>query len=156
MAQLLNFRLSETKTIRKLNYTIMKMIKMKNRFLFIAPAVLLFAMSFTSCKKNDDTNSGSASTAIKVTDAPLDDANVSGVFVTIAEIKLDGQTVQGFTKTTVDLATYQNGSTKTIGTFNLEGKVYSSITFVLDFDADANGNAPGSYVLNTGNVKHKL
>ena len=132
------------------------MIKMKNKFLLIAPAVLLFAMSLTSCKKDDDANSGSASTTIKVTDAPLDDVNVSGVFVTIAEIKVDGQTVQGFTKTTVDLAAYQNGSTKTIGTFNLEGKTYSSITFVLDFDADASGNAPGSYVLTTGNVKHKL
>ena len=134
----------------------MKMIKMKNKFLLIAPAVLLFAMSLTSCKKDDDANSGSASTTIKVTDAPLDDVNVSGVFVTIAEIKVDGQTVQGFTKTTVDLAAYQNGSTKTIGTFNLEGKTYSSITFVLDFDADASGNAPGCYVLTTGNVKHKL
>jgi Domain of unknown function (DUF4382) len=133
----------------------MKMIKSKNRILLIAPAVLLFAMSLTSCKK-DDANSGSATTAIKVTDAPSDDVNVSGTFVTIAEIKVDGQTVQGFTKTTVDLAAYQNGSTKTIGTFNLEGKTYNSITFVLDFDADASGTAPGCYVLTTGNVKHKL
>ena len=134
-------------------------MKMKNRISLIAPAVLLFAMSLTSCKKDNDTNpggSGSASTTIKVTDAPSDDVNVSGAFVTIAEIKVDGQTVQGFTKTTVDLAAYQNGSTKTIGTFNLEGKTYSSITFVLDFDADASGNAPGCYVLTTGNVKHKL
>ena len=132
------------------------MTKMTNKILLIAPAVLLFAMSLTSCKKDDDANSGSASTTIKVTDAPSDDVNVSGAFVTIAEIKVDGQTVQGFTKTTVDLAAYQNGSTKTIGTFNLEGKTYSSITFVLDFDADASGNAPGCYVLTTGNVKHKL
>jgi len=134
------------------------MLKMKNKFLLIAPAVLLFALSLTSCKKDDDTNngSGSASTAIKITDAPLDDANVTGAFVTISEIKVDGKTVQGFTKTTVDLAAYQNGSTKTLGTFNLEGKTYSSITFVLDFDTDASGNAPGSYVLTTGNVKHKL
>lgn len=134
------------------------MIKMKNKILLIAPAFLLFAMSLTSCKKSDDTNSGSgsASTAIKVTDAPMDDVNVSGAFVTISEIKVDGQTVQGFTKTTVDLAAYQNGNTKTLGNFNLEGKTYSNITFVLDFDSDANGNAPGSYVLTTGNVKHKL
>jgi len=133
----------------------MKMIKMKNKILLIAPAILLFAMVLTSCKK-DDANSGSASTDIKVTDAPSDDVNVSGTFVTISEIKVDGKTVQGFTKTTVDLAAYQNGSTKSIGTFNLEGKTYSSITFVLDFDTDASGNAPGSYVLTTGNVKHKL
>jgi hypothetical protein len=138
----------------KLNF--MKMNTIKNKALLIAPAVLLFALSLTSCKKDDNANSGSASTAIKITDAPSDDVNVSGAYVTIAEVKVDGQTVQGFTKTTVDLAAYRNGSTKTIGTFNLEGKTYSSITFVLDFDADANGIAPGCYVLTAGNVKHKL
>jgi len=137
------------------------MLKMKNNILLIVPAVvLLFAVSLTSCSKDDDngggSGSGSASTTIKVTDAPFDDANVTGAFVTISEIKVDGQTVQGFTKTTVDLAAYQNGSTSTLGTFNLEGKNYSNITFVLDFDTDATGNAPGSYVLTTGNVKHKL
>jgi len=138
----------------------MKIIKLKSKLLLIAPAILLFAMALTSCNKDDDNGgsggSGTAATTIKVTDAPFDDANVTGAFVTISEIKVDGQTVQDFTKTTVDLAAYQNGSTKTLGTFNLEGKNYSSITFVMDFDTDASGNAPGSYVLTTGNVKHKL
>jgi hypothetical protein len=137
----------------------MKMTKLKNKILLVVPAALLFALSLNSCKKDDNnTNpgSGSAATTIKVTDAASDDANVSGAFVTISEIKVDGQTVQGFTKTTVDLAAYQNGNTKTLGTFNLQGKTYSNLTFVLDFDADANGNAPGCYVLTTGNVKHKL
>jgi hypothetical protein len=134
----------------------MKMNRMKSRFLLMAPAVLLFAGLLASCKKGDNNNSGTASTAIKVTDAPVDDANISGAFVTISEIKVDGQSVQGFTKTTVDLAAYQNGTTKTLGTFNLEGKTYSNITFVLDFNTDASGNAPGCYVLTTSNVKHKL
>jgi Domain of unknown function (DUF4382) len=135
----------------------MKMIQLQSKVLLTTSAFFLFAISLTSCKKDDDgTNSGSAATTIKVTDAASDDANVSGAFVTISEIKLDGQTVQGFTKTTVDLAAYQNGNTKNIGTFNLEGKTYSSITFVLDFDTDANGTAPGSYVLTSANVKHKL
>ncbi len=134
------------------------MNRLKTRFLLIAPAVLLFAGLLASCKKDDNNNNNSrtASTAIKVTDAPVDDANVSAAFVTISEIKVDGQTVQGFTKTTVDLAAYRNGTTKTLGTFNLEGKTYSNITFVLDFDTDASGNAPGCYVVTTGNVKHKL
>ncbi len=128
----------------------MKMLKMKNKILLLAPAAaLLFSATLTSCNKDDDNDgsggSGSAATTIKVTDAPFDDVNVTGAFVTISEIKVDGQTVQGFTKTTVYLAAY-----------NLEGKNYSNITFVLDFDTDASGNAPGSYVLTTGNVKHKL
>lgn len=135
------------------------MIKLKNKILLIAPAVLIFAASLTSCKKDDDTNNGgtgTAATTIKVTDAPMDDANVTGAFVTITDIKLDGQSVQGFTKTTVDLAAYRNGNTKTLGNFNLDGKTYSNITFVLDYDTDESGNTPGSYVMTTGNVKHKL
>ncbi len=133
------------------------MIQLKSKILVIGSAALLFAVSLNSCKKDDgSTNSGTAATTFKVTDAASDDVNVTGAFVTISEIKIDGQTVQGFTKTTVDLAAYQNGNTKTLGNFNLEGKTYSNITFVLDFDTDANGNAPGSYVLTTGNVKHKL
>lgn len=121
-------------------------------------SIIFFLLTLASCSKNDNNNggSGSAATAIKVTDGPIDDASVSGAFVTIADIKVDGVSIQGFTKTTVDLAAYANGSTKTLGNFNLTGKTYSSITFVLDFDADASGNAPGCYVLSSTAVKHKL
>lgn len=113
------------------------------------------ALTFISCQKENSDDSGNASTTIKITDAPIDDASVTGAFVTITDIKLDGQSVQGFSKTTVDLMAYANGSTKTLGNFNLAGRTYSSITFVLDFDADANGVAPGCYVL-AGAIKHKL
>lgn len=128
------------------------------RFTIAALGALLLSTTIISCSKDDDTGNGSgtAATTIKVTDAPIDDASISGAFVTIADIKLDGQSVSGFTKTTVNIAALQNGTTNTLGTFNLAGKTYSSITFVLDFDTDANGAAPGSYVLTTGNVKHKL
>ncbi len=144
----------------------MKKIMIPNRLCSIALSVLLFfSMTFVSCSKDDSMNSsgtsgsggsGSAPTALSITDAPIDDASVSGAFVTIADIKLDGQSVAGFTKTTINLAAYQNGATTTIGNFNLTGKTYSSISFVLDFDTDASGNAPGSYILTTGAVKHKL
>lgn len=130
----------------------------RKSFGMAAVALLLLSVIFVSCKK-EDTNgngTGTAATTFKVTDAPFDDASVMGAFVTIADIKLDGQSVQGFTKTTIDIAAFQNGATKTIGTFNLAGKTYNSVTFVLDFDTDASGNAPGSYVLTAGNIKHKL
>lgn len=133
----------------------MKMSNITNKLCLIATG-MIFSMALVSCSKSDDTNSGSASTAIKVTDGPIDDASVSGAFVTIADVKLDGVSVQGFTKTTIDLMAYQNGTTKTLGNFNLAGKTYSSITFVLDFNTDASGNAPGCYVLSTTAVKHKL
>jgi hypothetical protein len=129
------------------------------RFWSSLPAIVLTifiaAFSLMSCQKDNSGGSGPASTTIKVTDGAIDDASVTGAFVTITDIKLDGQSVQGFSKTTVDLNAFQNGATRTLGNFSLEGRTYSSITFVLDFDLDASGNAPGCYVL-TGAVKHKL
>jgi hypothetical protein len=114
------------------------------------------ALLFTACEKDDSTSSGSATTTIKITDAPIDDASVTGAFVTITDIQLDGQSVQGFSKTTIDLNAYRNGATHSLGNFNLQGKTYSSITFVLDYNTDANGNTPGCYVVTAGSVKHKL
>lgn len=134
-----------------------KQIKKNNpvTWLIICSATIF---AFTACNKDNsmDSGSGAANTEIKITDAPIDDAAVGGAFVTITDIKLDGQSVQGFTKTTVDLNAYQNGTTKTLGNFNLQSKTYSNITFVLDYDMDADGNAPGCYVLTTGAVKHQL
>ena len=128
---------------------------MRHTFGVMAVA-LVFSLVFASCKKNDSDTSGSAPTTFKVTDAPIDDASVTAAFVTIADIKLDGVSIPGFTKTTVDLEAFQNGNTKTLGTFNLGGKTYSTITFVLDFDTDASGNLPGCYVVSNSGVKSKL
>lgn len=126
---------------------------MKSLTFAIAIAGLI---SFTACEKDDNNISGNGNTEFKVTDAPVDDASVTGAFVTISDIKLDGQSLQGFSKTTVDLNAYRNGNTKTIGNFNLDSKTYNSITFVLDYETDQSGNTPGSYVVTTGGVKHKL
>ena len=131
------------------------MTNTKSKLTRMIAGAFLFSLALVSCKK-DDNNSGSASTTFKMTDAPFDDASVAGAFVTITGIKLDGVSVQGFTKTTVDIAAYQNGLTKTLGTFNLDGKTYSNVTFVLDYDTDASGNTPGSYVLAVNGTKHKL
>ena len=128
-------------------------MKTRNNLMVISAAFLLL-ISFVSCKKS--TSSDYAYATIKITDAPIDDASVTGAFVTITDIKLDGRSIDGFTKTTIDLAAFQNGSAKTLGNFNLQGKTYSNITFVLDLNTDANGSSPGCYVLTTGNVKHAL
>lgn len=132
-----------------------KKLIMRHTFGVMAVA-LVFSLAFASCKKNESDTSGSAPTTFKVTDAPIDDASVTAAFVTIADIKLDGVSIPGFTKTTVDLEAFQNGNTKTLGTFNLGGKTYSTITFVLDFDTDASGNLPGCYVVSNSGVKSKL
>jgi Domain of unknown function (DUF4382) len=121
-------------------------------------ALLLFGFFFTSCNKDNGTatNSGSSSTTMKMTDAAADDSAIKAVVVTIADIRLDGQSVQGFQRTTVRISDYKNGSILNLGTFNLRNANYSNITFVLDYNTDANGQVPGSYYMTFDSVKHQL
>ena len=132
------------------------MTNTKRTFAGIFAILFLFSIVFMSCKKDDNTDGGSGNTTLKVTDAPFDDASVSAVFVTVTDVKFDGVSVSGFTKTTFDIAALQNGTSRIIGNFNLEGRTYNSVTFVLDYSTDAQGNAPGSYVLTTNGTKHAL
>lgn len=121
--------------------------------LFLASSVIALGFFATGCNK-DSNSSGSAQ--IEITDAPIDDASVKSTFVTIADIKVDGTSISGFTKTTIDLMAYQNGVTKVLANAKLNAKTYSNITLVLDFNADQSGTGPGCYVLDVNGVKHKL
>ncbi len=117
--------------------------------------------AFVACQKDDEPTNGDQDqqegrVTIEITDAPVDDAEVKGVFVTIADIKVDGNSVQGFSRTTIDLMAYQNGNTKTLGSFDMEAKAYNEITLVLDFDQDESGSSPGCYVEKEEGEKHML
>ena len=125
----------------------------QNLLMFIMIGGLVFVLP--SCSKN---NSGPSkgTTSFEVTDAPVDDANVSGAFVTISEIDVDGKPIQGFQKTTVNLMAYQSGNTKLLNSINMSSKAYSSVSLVLDYDKDATGNSPGCYIMTANNTKEKL
>lgn len=131
-------------------------MKMTIRFLKL-PALILALTStiaFTSCNKDEDSDSGKAS--IYVTDAPIDDANVKAVFVTVADLKIDGNSVEGFNKQTIEISAYQNGKTELLYDDELEANQYSEITLVLDYETDAEGNSPGSYVVTSDNEKKMI
>ena len=117
---------------------------------------LCAAFSIVSCGKDDSTDPSKGSVNFEITDAPFDDASVKGVFVTIVAVKVDGKAIEGFNKTTIDLAAYQRGSTKMLGSANLDAKTYSNVTLVLDNAADQNGTAPGCYVMTTSNTKKAI
>lgn len=129
---------------------------MKTRNLFTA-TILVFAITFlASCSNDDGATYGDekSQTNFYITDAPSDNTNVKGVFVTVADVKVNGVSIEGFTKTTIDLMQYQNGVTKLLGNLELNTGTYSNITLVLDNQTNASGNAPGSYVLMTnGTIK---
>lgn len=115
--------------------------------------------AFVSCTDNNDDpgmDGESYDTTFKVTDAPIDNANVEAVVVTIANVKVDGKALEGFTATTVNLAALVNGKTETLGNMDLQAGSYSNIEFELDFEKDVNGNSPGCYVEMADGTKDAL
>ena len=131
---------------------------------FVKLILLSFVtLTFLHCEKEvvdpDDPNNSTAKGTIylQITDAPTDNANVEGVFVTVAEIKIDGISYEGFSgKQTIDVMAYQNGNVKSLGLSELETGIYANISFVLDYETDALGNSPGCFVQTTDGQKESL
>ncbi len=127
-------------------------------------AIFLATLMVQSCKKNDDsvnpnnTNSGTQGTlSVEITDAPSDDANVKGTFVTITEVRVDGKKFNGFNgKKTIELSAYQNGNVAALGLGNINAGSYGNISLILDNATDQNGNSPGCYTMTTDNMKYNL
>ena len=130
---------------------------MKNSI--IRTGVLSLVIAFASCSENSEilpNDSQTRSTQVSITDAPIDNAEVSGAFVTITDVKVNGVSIEGFNATTVDLMTLQNGKKKLLGNLDLKVGAMSDVRLVLDYDFDAEGNTPGSYVQTNNGIKHKL
>ncbi len=112
---------------------------------------------FTACEKDNNPGGSNGQLNLEITDGPSDDPNVKAVFVTVAEVKVDGETFSGFSgKKTIDIMAYQQGNVALLGLGDIEAGSYSNITLVLDAQTDANGNSPGCYVQTADNVKHQL
>lgn len=123
--------------------------------------VMMALFTLTACsndkEREETTPSSTGSTTFEMTDAPIDNAEVEGAFVTVTDIKVDGQSFEGFSgPQTIDLLAYQNGETRVMGTGDLAAESYSSLVLELDLNQDASGSSPGSYVLTADGTKHRL
>lgn len=128
---------------------------MKVSMFMSAAFAAILMIGFTSCKKDQDDGSGKV--FFEITDAPIDDANIEGVFITVASIKVDGREIDNFSGTqTIDLMAYQNGQVKKLGSDELDIGTYNDISLVLNYDKDDNNVSPGCYVLTKDGVKHPL
>lgn len=128
---------------------------------FLVQGILFFAIAifFTNCTKEEEMVSTSikGTAEFEITDAPIDDTNVKGTFVTVTAVKVDGEVISNFNGAiTIDLLAYQNGNTQALGLGEMEAGTYSNVSLVLDYEKDANGDAPGCYVLAADNTKHSL
>lgn len=120
------------------------------------PALVFASLFFTACQEDNNGEDLQGSANIKITDSPIDDADVSAVFVTVADVQVDGKSIEGFSKTTFDLSAYQNGQSKALGNLNLDAGSYNEVSLIMDYEKDADGNSPGCYVLETDGTKHVL
>lgn len=112
-----------------------------------------------SCTKDDESTpqeNGKYTTEVAITDAPIDDANVKAAFITVADVKVDGQSLEGFQKTTIEISSLTNGKTQTLGNLNLTGGAKSDIVLILASDTDASGNAPANYIVTANNETKAL
>lgn len=134
-------------------------MKTLKNFVFITTVTAGLFLSSCSDDDNgsDDPNQLTGQTSVKITDAPVDNAEVEGVIVTVADVKIDGESHAGFEgKQTIDLMAYQNGNTKLLADGELEAKSYSSVSLVLDYETDEDGNSPGCYVEKSDGSKASL
>lgn len=112
-----------------------------------------------SCTKDEEgtpDESQKYNTEVAITDAPIDDANVKAAFITVADVKVDGQSLQGFQKTTIEISSLTNGNTQTLGDLDLSSGSKSNIVLVLANDTDASGNAPANYIVTADNETKAL
>lgn len=92
---------------------------------------------------------------IEVTDAPIDQDEIRGAYITISGISL-GDTNLLHEKTSIDLLAYQQGNTKKMGTYILPVNHYDFLEITLDLQEDAFGNIPGCFVFTQEGKKHNL
>jgi hypothetical protein len=118
--------------------------------------ILIAPLAFIGCEK-DDAVTGSGGLRIELTDAPVDDAEINGVFVTVSKIYVDGKLWEGLsTPKTIELTSLQNGNVSSLGIADVDAKMYSQMSLVLDLDEDAFGNSPGCYVRKKDSSTHDL
>lgn len=120
--------------------------------------LMLLSLSLFYCEDENNPNEDvKGDLRIEVTDAPIDDPDVEAVFVTVSEVKVDGEVYDGFYgKKTINIKALQNGQTEALGLGDLEAGTYNNISLVLDYESDDSGNSPGCYVLKSDQSKVNL
>lgn len=123
-------------------------------------SLILGLILFASCSEDDTLDNGGNeeemnSTAVYITDSPVDDAEVDAVFITVADVMINGESIEGFNKTTIEISSLTKGRTELLGELDLEAGTASNITLTLS-ETDASGNGPGNYVMTSGGAKEEI
>jgi hypothetical protein len=118
--------------------------------------LFLSSILLVQCTKNDYDNPKAGMLSLMITDAPSDDEDIKGIFITISTIKINGKPIRNFPAQTIEISKYRNGATLPLFNKELAAKEYETITLVLNLDKDMSGNSPGCYVQTKDDRKHNL
>ena len=124
---------------------------MKTKGIILLSVFAIF-LAFTACEEdNETTDKGTLSLAL--TDAPIDNESVTGVYITINGLQYHKQnnsweTFDGYEPREVNLLNLTDGETMPLGDFEMEAGQYNQLRFMLDaptFGEGAQSN-PGCYI----------
>ena len=120
------------------------------RIVYLITAIALI-LGFSACEESE---SGSGTINLAITDAPIDQDNVSGVYITVTGIQYHTDTEGWLTfekfegPKTFNLLDLTRGETDMLGSFELSGGKYTQIRFMLDAPESGQGTPsnPGCYI----------
>jgi len=127
---------------------------MKTRLLILTSIFLIFAI-FPGC---EDKNNGTGTLNLSLTDAPTDQPDVTGVYITITGLEYhkqnnSWQTFEAYEgPKTVNLLELTDGMSEMLGSFEMEAGQYNQLRFMLDAPerGDMQPSNPGCYLEYSG------
>lgn len=116
--------------------------------------VFLSAIIFTACNDDDKTAAnGKGKASVYITDAPIDDANVSAVVIAVNRVEANGpdgwETIEEFEEpVSIDLLSYQNGKAFLLTENEMDAGAYSEVRLILNIQETINDQLQneGSYI----------
>lgn len=125
--------------------------------IFKSTLLSLFAILLVACSQDEEGMNEEkqlSSTKVYITDSPVDNPEIKGVFITVAEVQVNGKALEGFSKSTIEISSLTEGKTKLLGNVDLETGSTSNVVLILE--ENASGSAPANYVLTNDGEKKAL
>jgi hypothetical protein len=129
---------------------------MRNTKIILTALIATTMVTFTSCNKDDNSGTSEGTMSVKLTDAPIDDANVKATYVTVTQVKVDGKALENFSPQTIEISAYTKGNARLLLSQQMAASSHQNISLVLNYAQDADGNSPGCYIVTSDDMKHTL
>jgi hypothetical protein len=124
-----------------------KKTRIMRKTITLITAILAIVAFFTACE--EDNSSGTGTMELAITDAPVDNENITGVYITVEGLQYHKQDSAWKTfeeyegPKTFNLLNLTDGVTGMLGSFEMKTGQYNQLRFMLDI-ADRSGGTPSN------------